>query len=41
MEVPQLRHLKGVEVELARPERMYAEPGMEYLALKDVFARKG
>lgn len=41
MDVPQLRHLKDVEVELARLKRMYAELALEHHALKDVLSRKG
>ena len=41
MEVSQLRHLKDVEVELARLKRMYAELALEHHALKDVLSRKG
>jgi len=37
----QLRHLKDVEVELARLKRMYAELALEHHALKDVLSRKG
>lgn len=41
MDVTQLRHLKDVEVELARLKRMYAELALEHHALKDVLSRKG
>ena len=41
MDVSQLRHLKDVEVELARLKRMYAELALEHHALKDVLSRKG
>jgi putative transposase len=41
MDVSQLRHLKDVEVELARLKRMYAELALERHALKDVLSRKG
>jgi putative transposase len=41
MDVSQLRHLKDVEVELARLKRMYAELALEHHALKDVVSRKG
>jgi hypothetical protein len=33
--------LEGVEVELARLKRMYAELALEHHALKDVLSRKG
>ena len=41
LDVSQLRHLKDVEVELARLKRMYAELALEHHALKDVLSRKG
>ena len=41
MEVSQLRYLKGVENELARLKRLYAELVLEHHALKDVLSRKG
>jgi putative transposase len=41
MDVSQLRHLKDVEVELARLKRMYAELALEHHALTDVLSRKG
>ena len=41
MDMSQLRHLKDVEVELARLKRMYAELALEHHALKDVLSRKG
>ncbi len=41
MDVSQLRHLKDVEVVLARLKRMYAELALEHHALKDVLSRKG
>lgn len=41
MDVSQLRHLKDVEVELARLKRMYAELALEHHASKDVLSRKG
>lgn len=41
MDVSQLRHLKDVEIELARLKRMYAELALEHHALKDVLSRKG
>jgi len=41
MDVSQLRHLKDVEVELARLKRMYAELALEHHALKDALSRKG
>ena len=40
MEISQLRHLKGVEAELARLKRMYADLAIEHHALKDVLSRK-
>ncbi|MBO9793447.1 hypothetical protein J7386_13450, partial [Xanthomonas phaseoli pv. dieffenbachiae] len=40
MEVWQLRHLKGVEAELARIKRMYAKLALDHHALKDVVSRE-
>ena len=40
MDVSQLRHLKDVEVELARLKRMYAELALEHHALTDGLSRK-
>ncbi|HHA2559141.1 TPA: transposase [Stenotrophomonas maltophilia] len=41
MEVSQLRRLKGVEAELARMKRIYAQLALDHHALKDVPSRKG
>jgi putative transposase len=40
LELSQLQHLKGLEAELARLKRMYAELSLEHHALKDVTSRK-
>lgn len=37
----QLRHLKGIEGELARLKRVYADLALEHHAVKDVLSRKG
>jgi len=39
--VPQLRHLKDIEGELAQLKRIYADSALEHHALKDVLSRKG
>ena len=38
--VPELRRLREVELENAKPKRMYAELALENAAIKDVLERK-